>query len=629
MHFEFRTSWRAIDKSDGESHNLTLIGSPVCSPAVSFIGRPEKVTKPSMTTSQLSTREFIRRSQTVHGKNYDYSRVEYRGINYTVKIRCPKHGWFKQQARSHMKGRGCQRCGHDKTVATLRRANVKKRETCKRDFVSKARRVHGDYYDYSKVDYVGSGEVVEIICPIHGLFSQRPINHTRGHGCVECGHNKLRESKTRKHTKAQIKRLVDDAVKSLGGRFPTHTDCVEKGWFELDGVIVRKLGGYRAARLQFGFAEVEKAKGFWRDWDNVEAYLKKHFPKLIASGQCPTFEMMQATGEYPSFVHCSGGMPGICKHFGLVPAVGFEARDGHILRSFFELLLDEYLHSRNIDHLPEAKPFARHRFRCDQKVGDFFIEVWGITNSAAYDKKRKRKERLYRRHGLKLISLEQELFRPSSIKKIETELNTVFAGLGFDVRKTRPYTMRAIARSVNYPWTEDSVRNHIQKFVQKYGEFPTRTKLRDYGVNGLSNRILQFGGFPYFRKLMNHQPWQPKKKWTDAMIIERLDAICNRLGRFPKDNELPGALKNAIRKNSAGGLRDLNYYRKHFGYEITRKSKGYWTEETIRVEIQNVIETNGGDFPSNTTLREMSRCDLSVAIQSHGGFRYWRKRIGA
>ena len=42
------------------------------------------------------------------------------------------------------------------------------------DFIAMARDVHGDRYDYSKVEYVNSKTKVCIICPIHGEFWQIP-----------------------------------------------------------------------------------------------------------------------------------------------------------------------------------------------------------------------------------------------------------------------------------------------------------------------------------------------------------------------------------------------------------------------------------------------------------------------
>lgn len=54
-------------------------------------------------------------------------------------------------------------------------------------FIERARKVHGDKYDYSLVKYVNNESEVDIICPIHGVFPQRPSNHIgQGHGCPMC-----------------------------------------------------------------------------------------------------------------------------------------------------------------------------------------------------------------------------------------------------------------------------------------------------------------------------------------------------------------------------------------------------------------------------------------------------------
>ena len=55
------------------------------------------------------------------------------------------------------------------------------------DFISKAREVHGDKYDYSKTEYVNNKTPICIICPEHGEFKQTPYPHLRGCGCAKCG----------------------------------------------------------------------------------------------------------------------------------------------------------------------------------------------------------------------------------------------------------------------------------------------------------------------------------------------------------------------------------------------------------------------------------------------------------
>ena len=62
-------------------------------------------------------------------------------------------------------------------------------------FIEKARQIHNDKYDYSKVNYVNSRTKVCIICPTRGEFWQTPHNHLKGYGCAECGKEKSHLSK--------------------------------------------------------------------------------------------------------------------------------------------------------------------------------------------------------------------------------------------------------------------------------------------------------------------------------------------------------------------------------------------------------------------------------------------------
>ena len=55
------------------------------------------------------------------------------------------------------------------------------------DFINRAKFVHGDKYDYSRTEYKGNSEKVCIICPEHGIFWQRANNHLKGVGCPKCG----------------------------------------------------------------------------------------------------------------------------------------------------------------------------------------------------------------------------------------------------------------------------------------------------------------------------------------------------------------------------------------------------------------------------------------------------------
>jgi len=65
-------------------------------------------------------------------------------------------------------------------------------------FTKKAKLVHGKKYDYSNVFYVSAKIKVNIICPIHGEFQQRPDTHLSGSGCPKCG--SITKSRKKLHT---------------------------------------------------------------------------------------------------------------------------------------------------------------------------------------------------------------------------------------------------------------------------------------------------------------------------------------------------------------------------------------------------------------------------------------------
>ena len=62
-------------------------------------------------------------------------------------------------------------------------------------FIEKAKKVHGEKYDYSHVNYINTLTKVKIICPEHGEFVQTPNNHLQGRGCRKCGTNNVTKLK--------------------------------------------------------------------------------------------------------------------------------------------------------------------------------------------------------------------------------------------------------------------------------------------------------------------------------------------------------------------------------------------------------------------------------------------------
>jgi len=130
---------------------------------------------------KLTIEEFIDKSNVIHGNKYDYSISNYIGSKINLCIICPDHGEFWQTPNSHLKGRGCPKCVGNHNYST-------------EEWIKKARLIHGDKYDYSKVKYINNRIKVCIICKNHGEFWQKPISHLiQKHGCPHCKTSKLED----------------------------------------------------------------------------------------------------------------------------------------------------------------------------------------------------------------------------------------------------------------------------------------------------------------------------------------------------------------------------------------------------------------------------------------------------
>lgn len=118
---------------------------------------------------------FLALSKATHKNIYNYDKVEYRSRRDKVEIVCSKHGSFWKFPKAHERGEGCPYCinRHLKNTKLI---------------IQEFKEVHGEKYNYSKVEYVKSHVPVEIICKTHGSFLQLPVEHKRGKGCLKCAY---------------------------------------------------------------------------------------------------------------------------------------------------------------------------------------------------------------------------------------------------------------------------------------------------------------------------------------------------------------------------------------------------------------------------------------------------------
>lgn len=210
-----------------------------------FIGNKSGCNKCSRQT--LDTDLFKELAYEKHGEKYNYDKTIYVKSNQKVIMTCPEHGDFTMRPNNHLTGQGCPSCGgkdeislddlqkrnyhkygdrfkilttdyinsdnkltfycnKHKTTFESSIYNHLKHYGCKQcfkehidnntaenvhSFIARAKEVHYNKYDYSMVNYKGNKIPVNIICPKHGNFYQRPDMHLHNTtGCPVCNSSK-------------------------------------------------------------------------------------------------------------------------------------------------------------------------------------------------------------------------------------------------------------------------------------------------------------------------------------------------------------------------------------------------------------------------------------------------------
>lgn len=128
-------------------------------------------------SQRSNTTEFISNAIEIHEDKYDYSKVYYENNHTNIIIICKIHGDFEQLPINHLKGRGCKECGKLE-------GGIKRRNTTE-DFIKNAIEIHGNKFNYSKVEYINCDKNIIIICKEHGEFKQTPSTHLNGSICCQ------------------------------------------------------------------------------------------------------------------------------------------------------------------------------------------------------------------------------------------------------------------------------------------------------------------------------------------------------------------------------------------------------------------------------------------------------------
>ena len=130
--------------------------------------------------------KFIQKAKTIHGNKYNYNQINYKNYHIKLKIYCNKcKKYFKQSPANHLSGKGCPNC----SIKLM----IEKFGYTKKQFIQKAKKIHGNKYDYTKSKYKNYHTRLKIYCnKCKKYFWQIPLNHLKGKGCWKCSPSRRR-----------------------------------------------------------------------------------------------------------------------------------------------------------------------------------------------------------------------------------------------------------------------------------------------------------------------------------------------------------------------------------------------------------------------------------------------------
>jgi len=113
-------------------------------------------------------------------------------------------------------------------------------------YIAQAILKHQDRYDYSLVEYRGCEIPIQIICPTHGVFVQKPFAHLSKNGCPSCAKSIPNNHSNTEEFKSKANRVhsnfynydkveYQDAKKFVIITCPVHGDFQQRPNYHLSG----------------------------------------------------------------------------------------------------------------------------------------------------------------------------------------------------------------------------------------------------------------------------------------------------------------------------------------------------------------------------------------------------------
>ena len=268
--------------------------------------------KCNMPNYQLDTLGFIAKAKQLYGDKYDYSKSVYKDIYSKVCVTCLKHGDLMVIPNSFLRGNGCKKCATELNA-------IRQKQKAANDFVSKAMLIHGDYYDYSKVNYKSAREKICIICPVHGEFWQTPNGHLNGCECPKCAHRSWAYSAEEyiELAKKVHPEYNYDEVKYVNNNTLIKVICPEHGVFEISPYYLLHGGQCTECTIRHIESRQENKIRKILDKHSIRYIREKQFPWLKRGRSMPLDFYLP---DYNIAIECQG-----MQHFKSMSFFGGEA----------------------------------------------------------------------------------------------------------------------------------------------------------------------------------------------------------------------------------------------------------------------------------------------------------------
>ena len=265
------------------------------------------------------------------------------------------------------------------------------------EFINRAKKIHNDNYDYSKVNYINNHTKVCIICPEHGEFWQTPLHHiNRKQGCPICSHH---QKITKQELIERANKLYDKKYDlSQIDNFSNNKDyitvfCHEKDKYGkehgqfltridkfLQGTSCPKCGGTKLkTREEFIHDAIEKHHDNY-NYDKVK-YIGNDIKILIKCNNCGKFFYQRPHD------HLNGEGCPFCKHYKL---------EYEVMKKLDEMGI-KYIHQFSFPDFLKRKydiciPKLKYIIEC-QGEQHFKPTSFGKTDNDIYNKFKKQIDR--------------------------------------------------------------------------------------------------------------------------------------------------------------------------------------------------------------------------------------------